>query len=119
MINTAVTELLQEYPSLIHRLESEHFDLDREKRSLLNRIELFNSELELEIAFDSSLRNEQMRKAQRVISQKASKEYQQLTDALETLESRISRSLLLIQCRRREFSVLKLDRQLEIAKIRL
>ena len=115
MINTAVTEELREYPMLIHKLESEHFDYLREKRELEDRINLFNAELELETASDPTLRNEQMRKAQKVISQKCSREYQEMIEALETLEGKISRSLLLLECRKREFSVLKLEQKMAIA----
>ncbi|MGL5941903.1 MAG: hypothetical protein ACRC2S_16310 [Waterburya sp.] len=117
MINTAVTEQLREYPMLIHQLESLYFDDLKDRRELEDRINLFNAELELEIANDSSLRNEQMRKAQKVISQKCSSEYQEMVEALETLEGRISRSLLLLECRKREFSVLKLEQKMAIARL--
>jgi hypothetical protein len=117
MTNINTAENLSEYPSLIRQLELELFDYGYEKRGVEQQIDLFNAELELEIANDLSLRNEQARKAQKVISQQTSKEYQGMNEALETLQGRAWRSQILLECRKREFSVLKLERQLEIARM--
>lgn len=109
-------EQLKEYPALIRDLELEHFDYLQEKAELEEKLMLFNAELELEIAEDPSLRNEQMRKAQKVISQKINSDYQEMLEAVGTLQGRIARSQVILDCRKREFSVLKLEKQLEIAK---
>lgn len=116
-MSNSIIKQIYDYPELIAQLEREYYQDFKIKRKIEEKINLFNAELELEIANDSSLRNEGMRKAQKTISQQTNKQYQDLLAQLEKAEHREKVSLITLERYKREFSVLKLEAKNAIAKL--
>ncbi len=108
---------LREYSLAIQKLEFQYLDYQCDREIIQDKLNLFNDELELEIANDSSLRNEGMRKAQKTISQKTSKQYQDLLGQLRTIEGRLARTAIDLDRHKREFEIIKLEAKAQIASI--
>ena len=110
---------LSDYPSVIADLEQDYYQDQQTKKAVQERISLFNAELELDIASKPELRNEGMRKAMKTKTQLESEEYLQLQAELEKAESMERSSLITLERHKREYSVLKLEKEEAIARFSL
>lgn len=117
--HNSIIKGLPDYPSLIADLEQDYYQDQQTKKAVQERIALFNAELELDIAKTPELRNEGMRKAMKTKTQLESEEYLELQAELEKAESRERSSLITLERHKREYSVLKLEKEEAIARFSL
>lgn len=111
MTHNSIIKRLQDYPEIIADLEEEYYQNQLDKRAVSEAIAFWNAQRELVIAEDSSLRNEAMRKAYKVKLQNESVDYINLMTKLRKAEARERRSLIRLERHKREFEVLKLEKQ--------
>lgn len=86
------------------------------KRDLIEeQIALFSAEIELGIAEDPSLRNAEMRKAQKTITQATSTKYQEMLGKKRELDLQIADLAIAVENKQRAYSNAKLRVNLIIA----
>ncbi|PHJ69200.1 hypothetical protein VF14_03445 [Nostoc linckia z18] len=109
--------LLNEYPSAIASVQSRIHELDVQIERLHQVIKQIESQVDSAIAFDESLRNDAQRKAKRQQFLEAHQSYWELQEDIS--DARAGREINHIElCRLRdEFSVLKLEKQENIARL--
>jgi hypothetical protein len=108
---------LAEYPEAIARLQYQILDLDQRVISLAESVKVFEAEIDKQIAFDSTLKNDSQRKARRIELQQTDGDY--YTASRQLLETKSKRDLLQIQLSlvQNQFSVLKLEKREAIAQV--
>lgn len=105
---------LAEYPDAIADREKQLLRLQRKIRKLTNQLDSLNAEIEIEIATDPELKNEQQRKARR-LEMLSQKNYLDIKEKLDTyLDRRTTIEINLHQVRNR-FTVAKLEVRRQIA----
>ena len=109
---------LSDYPECIAFEESELFHYQQDRKTVEERIALYEAELELDIYDNPDLKNEGMRKAFKKKTLLESQEYLEMQAELETLALRETKTAIRLDKYKREFSVLKLETQLKIARCR-
>ena len=108
---------LQEYPEVIAKAEEVLFTHQQVRKTVEERIALYNAELELDIAKTPELRNEGMRKAMKTKTQLESEEYLAMQAELEKAYTDEIKSSIAFDRFKREYSVLKLEKQEAIARM--
>ena len=116
-LESSTIQRLKECIVAIAHTEEDIFKLDIEKKLVENEIGLFNAELELEISTDTSLRDAEMKKAQKTISQATSQKYQELQQKLIELNIEITTLKIAVDRIKREYAIAKLETKLAIGKI--
>ena len=111
MTHKSIIKQLRKYPELIDVLEHEYYQDYLDRKAVEEAIAFWNAETELAIAKDSRLRNEAMRKAYKVKLQNESIDYINLLTKLRKADGRERRSLIRLERHKREFEVLKLEKQ--------
>ncbi|MFN6474051.1 MAG: hypothetical protein RMY36_030850 [Nostoc sp. SerVER01] len=108
---------LSKYPSAIASVQSRIHELDVQIERLYQVIKQIECRVDSLIAFDESFRNDAQRKAKRQILLEAHQSYWELQEDIS--DARASREINHIElCRLRdEFSVLKLEKQENIARM--
>ncbi len=108
---------LSKYPRAIESQELEVHELETKAGILKAAIVEAESEIDAQIAFDESLKNEAQRKAKRWELVKANPKLQQLRD--ELAETEYNAEIAAIRCRRLQavFSLQKLEKREAIARI--
>lgn len=115
MCHNSIIKSLSDYPGVIADIENDYLNDRQIRKTVEEKIALFNAELQLLIALDSQLKNEPTRKAQFVKNQIESPEYRQLQKELKKAERREQKTLISLERHKREYSVLKLEMQMAIA----
>ncbi len=118
MTHNSIIKTLPDYPGVIADIEDDYYQDKQIRKAIEEKISLFNAELQLLIALDSQFKNEAVRKARFTKTQIESPEYRQLQKQLEKAERREVKTLISLERHKREYSVLKLDKQQAIAKMR-
>jgi hypothetical protein len=110
---------LNEYPQAIALTETELYtvtvSIDRTRKSI-TRIEL---EIDTQIAFNCELKNDAQRKAKRAAMLDQHTQHWEYTEFLEEMKSKEQAVLIELHRLRGEFSVLKLAKREEIARLEL
>jgi predicted metalloenzyme YecM len=99
---------LMEYPRDIAKLQSRILRLDRRIRKAQKELEQMTADIEIAIANDTDLKNDQQRKAKRLELMRKP-EYVSLSDAVVEGLDRKTRFEIQVGLLRNEFSVLKLQ----------
>jgi hypothetical protein len=110
---------LNDYPQAIAKLQRELLELDQQIIGLTESVTIFLAEIDKQIAFDQTLKNDAQRKVKRIEMQQADPDY--YTASRQLKETQEKRALLDIDLQRlrNEFSVLKLERREAIASMEL
>jgi ribosomal protein L25 (general stress protein Ctc) len=116
MTHDSIIKTLHDYPGIIAEIEDDYYHDKQNCKVIEEKISLFNAELQLLIALDPEFKNEQIRKAQFVKNQIESQEYRLLQTQLEKATKREYKTLIKLERHKREYSVLKLDMQMAIAR---
>ena len=113
----SIIKTLHDYPGVIADTEDDYYHDKQARKAVEERIAYFDCELELDIATNTDLRNEQMRKAFKIKTQQESDEYLELQAELEKAEKREIKTLISLERHKREYSVLKLEKREAIARM--
>lgn len=110
---------LNEYPTAIAKLQAEVFNRDLVIEKTHSNIKQIEAEIDTEIAFDTTLRNDAQRKAkkQQLLEEHPSAWEQQ--EILSQYRSKREMAFIELCLRRNEFSILKLERREAIARLEL
>lgn len=107
---------LSQYPALIDQAAQAVNDLDRQILDLRQDIAALEGKAEVIVAFESTLKNDNQRKARRFEILQENDEYQQLLNKLVMLTSQKSNGLSHLEYLRNQFSVAKLEARWAIAE---
>ncbi|MBD2092989.1 hypothetical protein H6F67_24380 [Microcoleus sp. FACHB-1515] len=107
---------LSQYPALIDQAAQAVNDLDRQILDLRQDIAALEGKAEVIVAFESTLKNDNQRKARRFEILQENDEYQQLLGKLVMLTSQKSNGLSHLEYLRNQFSVAKLEARWAIAE---
>ncbi|AFZ27272.1 hypothetical protein Cylst_5238 [Cylindrospermum stagnale PCC 7417] len=110
---------LSEYPSAIAKLQAQVFDFDLIIEQTHSKIKQIEAEIDTEIAFNATLKNDAQRKAkkQQLLDEHPSAWEQQ--EILSQYRSRRETAFIELCLRRNEFSILKLERREAIVRLEL
>lgn len=107
---------LSDYPGEIAKLEDYYYSAKENVKAIEEKIAYYDAELEIDIVTTPEFRNEAMRKAVRVKNHCESEEYLELQAELKKVLRQAQKTLISLERHKREFSVLKLDKKMEIAR---
>lgn len=107
----------RDYPDAIAHLQRQILDLDQHLIGLVESVKIFEAEIDKEIAFDATLKNEAQRKARRIELQQTDGDYYAASRLLK--ETKEKREMLAIELEllRNQFSILKLEKREAIARL--
>lgn len=108
-----------DYPDAIARIQRQVLDLDQHLIGLTESVKIFEAEIDKEIAFDATLKNEAQRKARRIELQQTDGDYYAASRLLK--ETKEKREMLAIELEllRNQFAILKLEKREAIARLEI
>lgn len=106
---------LNEYPIAIAKLESKLFEASCKIEKIQLNLKNIESEIDGEVVFDPTLRNEQQRKAVKNQKLEENESYWELLVRLEQARAEYQAIFIELGLRRNQFSVVKLELQKQIA----
>lgn len=106
---------LFDYPDKIHRIELLLIAVNRDLAKLSARIQDIENTVDLDVAYNVSLKNELQRKSARWLMLHDSKDYLDLAKREADAQEEKQRLIADLNHAKNSFAVAKLDRQLEIA----
>ena len=100
---------LADYPQKIAQLQRQILDLDQNIIGISESVKIFEAEIDKQIAFDATLKNDAQRKSRRIELQQTDGDYYQSSCLLK--QKKEQRELLAIELEllRNQFSILKLE----------
>ncbi|NJK28781.1 MAG: hypothetical protein HC940_00855 [Acaryochloris sp. SU_5_25] len=107
---------LRDYPSAIASAERQLLRLNRKIRKTQTHLEQLSAEIEIAIATDPDLRNDQQRKAKRLELFSGNRDYLNTQTILNTYSDRRCALEINLQLLRNQFSVAKLEMRHAIAR---
>ena len=110
---------LNEYPTAIAKLQRSILEFDQNLIGLVESVKIFEAEIDKEIAFDPSLKNDSQRKARRIELQQTDGDFYQATLLLKQTKEKRDLLAIDLELLRNNFSVLKLDKREAIARMEL
>ena len=110
---------LSEYPTAIAKLQAEVFDFDLVIEQTHATVKQIEAEIDSQIAFDATLRNDAQRKAKRQQLLDEHPNYWEQQEILNQYRSKRESCFIQLCLRRNEFSVLKLEKRESIARLEL
>lgn len=109
--HNCIVKTFYDYPAVIFDLEVIHYTSYTDRKATEQAIAVYEAGLDLEIADNPELRNESMRKAYKITTLAEDEEYQSLQAELEKLQRREKVDWFTLERHKREFEVLKLEKQ--------
>ncbi len=109
----------EEYPIAIAKLESKLFQASCSLEKIQLNLKNIESEIDSEVVFDTTLRNEQQRKTVRNQKLEQNESYWELLEQLEQAKAEHQAIFIELDLRRNQFSVMKLELQRQIATLQL
>ena len=110
---------LNEYPTAIAKLQYQVFGFDIVIEQAQMTIKQIEAEIDSEIAFDATLRNDAQRKSKRQQFLDEHPQYWEQQEILNLNKSKRESTFIELCLRRNEFSVLKLEKREAIARLEL
>lgn len=110
---------LNEYPIAIAQLESKLLEASCKIEKIQLNLKNIESEIDGEVVFDPTLRNEQQRKIVKNQKLKQNEYYWELLEQLEQAKAEHQAIFIELDLRRNQFSVMKLELQRQIATLQL
>ena len=110
---------LNEYPTAIAKLQYQVFGFDIVIEQAQMTIKQIEAEIDSEIAFDATLRNDAQRKAKRQQLLDEHPQYWEQQEILSLNKGKRESTFIELCLRRNEFSVLKLEKREAIARLEL
>lgn len=110
---------LTEYPQAISNLQHQVFEVEQEVRRTQETVNRFTCRVDAAIAFDKTLTNDLQRKARKFEVLEERTEYQVALETLQILKDQQTKLEIDLQQLLAQFSVVKLAKQLAIAKLQV
>lgn len=107
---------LSQYPAAIAQAAQAANELEHQIAEVRQHLARLEGNADMVVAFETSLKNDNQRKARRFEVLQINPEYQQAMDALMRLTTEKSNALARLEHLRNEFSVAKLEARLAIAQ---
>jgi hypothetical protein len=108
-----------EYPQVIAKLQAEVFGLDLAIEQTYITIKQIEADIDSQVAFDATLRNDSQRKAKRQELLDEHSYYWEHQEILSQYRSKREQLFIELCLKRNEFSVLKLEKREAIARLEL
>ncbi|MBD2341235.1 hypothetical protein H6G64_30150 [Calothrix sp. FACHB-156] len=110
---------LKDYPTAIAKLQAEVFGLDLTIEQTHATIKQIEADIDSQVAFDATLRNDAQRKAKRQQLIDEHPHYWEHQEILSQHRSKREQHFIELCLRRNEFSVIKLEKREAIARLEL